>query len=55
MASKKQLKASEEEGMEYIYYTGDKLSKQQIKNLTDWGVKKENIINNTKDLMDKIK
>ncbi|KIX20661.1 hypothetical protein SY27_12230 [Flavobacterium sp. 316] len=52
---KKQLKASEEEGMEYIYYTGDKLSKQQIKNLTDWGVKKENIINNTKDLMDKIK
>ena len=52
---KKQLRASSEEGMEYIYYTGEKLSNQQIKNLTDWGVKRENIIDNTKDLMDKIK
>ncbi|WP_298892938.1 hypothetical protein [uncultured Psychroserpens sp.] len=47
----KQLKASAEEGMEYFYYTGEKLSNQQIQNLLDWGVKRENIINNSADLI----
>ena len=50
----KQVIASAEEGLEYIYYTGSKLSDQQIKNLVSWGVKVENIIDNVSDLMKKI-
>jgi YD repeat-containing protein len=51
---KKQVKAAADENMEYIYYTGEALSDQQKKNLIDWGVKEENIIDNTADLMKKI-
>ncbi|MBQ0737606.1 hypothetical protein [Mesonia mobilis] len=50
----KQVKAAAEENMEYIYYTGETLSNQQKKNLIDWGVKEENIIDNTADLINKI-
>jgi RHS repeat-associated protein len=44
---KKQLRAAADEGMEYFYFTGGKLSNQQIKNLVDWGVKEENIFHVT--------
>lgn len=52
----KQLKASADEGMDYIYYTGGKLGKQQKQKLIEWGVKPENIIDNGKlgDLMRKL-